>query len=295
MDIAKRIISRKFWLKAPAKVNLALSVVGRRADGFHELSMFNAATSYCDEIEITFNSSARREIEILGELKRDSIPNLDSNLITKAVNLAFGTEIGFAAKLLKNIPIGGGLGGGSSNAGAILRLALHLFSELKQDIYSKASDLGSDVPYFLSPNCFSLVEGIGEKLLNAPSTPLNDYSIYLFFPKLSVATPDAYRWYKESGKSFSPALDILSWEKIIGRNDLESPVTNKYPVLKSLLNDLRSLIPLSGMSGSGSTLFALNKGEANDSTVEDWALEHGVRVHKASFLNSFPSPVEVTA
>lgn len=295
MEIAKRIISKKFRLKAPAKVNLALSVVGRRSDGFHELSMFNAATSFCDEIEIAFNSTGKREIEILGELDKNSIPSLDSNLITKAVNLAFGNEIGFFAKLQKNIPIGGGLGGGSSNAGAILRLALHLFSELKEEICSKAPQLGSDVPYFLSTNCFSIVEGIGDKLSKAPSTPLMEYSIYLFFPKLSVATPDAYRWFRESEKSFSPSLDISSWEKLVGRNDLEPPVTNKFPLLKSLLSDLRSLMPLSGMSGSGSSLFALSKGDMTDSMVKEWASQRGVRVQKASFLNSFPSPVEVTA
>lgn len=296
MDIAKRIISRSFRLKAPAKVNLSLKITGRRGDGFHELSMLNAATLYCDDIDIKFLTSSDRQIEFTGETIKENLPTIESNLISKAINIVFGDEVGFHAKINKRIPIGGGLGGGSSNAGAILRLAQFLFPDLKKEIDLNSSKLGSDVPYFLSPSCFSVVEGIGEKLRSASVSTLTEYTLFLLFPNFSVLTPDAYRWFKESSSPFSTTLNISNWEEIIGQNDLEIPVTTHYPLLKKLLSDLRSFSSLSGMSGSGSTLFALSRGgELNESILLDWGARHDLRVEKTSFIETFSYPVEVTS
>lgn len=295
MDIAKSIISRRFKIKAPAKVNLSLRITGRLDNGFHTLSMLNAATQFGDEIDIQLLPHSNREIEVTGSQAKSNLPSIEANLITKAINRVFGEEVGFHIILKKEIPIGGGLGGGSSNAGAILRLAEFLNPQLKNQMQALSLELGSDVPYFLSPYATAVVEGVGGAFIPQYTVKLSTFSIFLVFPNFSILTPDAYRWYKETNTTFSSPLNLGDWRNVVGENDLLAPVLNHHPELGKLLAELRTISPLSGMSGSGSTLFALTNGDSDLPEIHNWAARHKLSLIRTTFIETFPSPVEVTS
>ena len=248
---------------APAKVNLALRVVRRREDGFHDIDSLFAPISIFDRLDIEL----RDEGGLSFTCDDATVPSDETNLVVRAAR-HFCTEVGLEPHLRihleKRIPHGAGLGGGSSDA-AITLLALdRLFgTELpRETLLSLAADLGSDVPFFILGRP-ARAQGRGEKL--EPVDFPHRLPLLLIKPPFGVPTPWAYQHWRDShelpGIPYSP--QTLPWGELV--NDLERPVFEKYLFLAELKSWLLHQPEVTGalMSGSGSTVFAVLK-EAAD-------------------------------
>lgn len=252
---------------APAKLNLALHVTGRRPDGYHALEMLVAFADVCDEIEA---APARRDgLTITGPFAA-ALGSSESNLVLKALG-AFRARWpealpeGIALKLEKNLPVAAGLGGGSADAAAALRLFAAMgtgqfaFAELMQI----ATGLGADVPMCLYSRPAE-VRGLGEIVTPLASFPA--CHVVLVNPLVPVATADVFRWLASRENPRLPALgDPLTRPAQLGlwlgetRNDLEPPAMALVPAiaeLKARLARIEGCI-LARMSGSGATVFGL--------------------------------------
>ena len=265
-------------VNAPAKVNLHLEVLGLRNDGFHELAMVMQTISLSDTLEIKLTTNSK----ITLHTNDKSLSCGDNNLIIKAAKLLkeiFGHEnLGAEIYLKKNIPIGAGLAGGSSDAAATLiglnslwKLGLTNF-QLEQ----LSSQIGSDVPFFISGGT-QLCFGRGE-VLEQINKHMHSFSVLLIKdPSVSVSTPWAYSKCREKNEpnylktevQFERKREFLrdsSWIKnslpsapppLI--NDLQKVVTPYFPQVEKALSILSSIPGTlsSSMSGSGASCFAL--------------------------------------
>lgn len=256
---------------APAKVNLYLHITGRRADGYHLLDSVMVPVSLCDELEITAERQTERQAEgkprILVTCDEPALPTDATNLAYKAAALfckeaRIGAEITIA--LRKRIPFGAGLGGGSSDAAAVLKSLNQMcswrFSE--QQLCALAIRLGADVPFFV-PCQPARVEGIGEILTAVPSLPPRWFVIVA--PPFGISTPWAYRQFDElpaRAGAVSADLQQLAngqWPALSCLvNDLERAVVPTYPTVQ----DIKERLVQAGadgalMSGSGSSVFGI--------------------------------------
>ncbi len=256
---------RSFSSEAPAKLNLYLHVTGRRADGYHELDSLIAFAAPFDLV------SAAPAKELSLHLSGPFAPDLNSadgqNLVEKAARrLAELADIKPAVRITldKQLPIAAGIGGGSSDAAATLRVLTSLW-RLKinsKALQALALSLGADVPMCLhGKTCFA--GGIGEKLDVVPALP--DCALVLANPGVSVATPNVFR--ARSGAFSAPARfteapkDVGALAELLAarRNDLEAPAKALAPVIDDVLYALGELpgCRFARMSGSGATCFAL--------------------------------------
>jgi 4-diphosphocytidyl-2-C-methyl-D-erythritol kinase len=241
-------------ISSPAKINLALEILGRRPDGFHELATWMIPVGLTDNIEIE-PASESSFVSNVPELGADP-----SNLIVRAAELfnrAAALEMPYAIRLEKEIPIGAGLGGGSSNAAATLRLLnrLHHGRLGSKQLHDLAATLGSDVAFFVDGRP-AWCTGRGEKI--EPRDFPSDLWVCLFKPGFGVSTAGAYRAYSQlPGNRKRGRETETKWGKL--RNDLEQAVLPKYPFIALMKEWLQrqpnSLFAL--MSGSGSTVFAI--------------------------------------
>jgi 4-diphosphocytidyl-2-C-methyl-D-erythritol kinase len=258
-------------LRALAKINLSLRVLQRRADGFHELRTIFQTVSTADIIDVEFTPSRRTSIELSSQL---DVPAED-NLIVRAARSTMDTmrrtgRVRF--RLKKRIPMGGGLGGGSSDAAAVL-LALPVLAGVDlslETLSTLGAELGSDVPYFLLGGT-ALGLGRGTELHPLPDAPRARG--VLVNPGLNISTPDAYRALGRSLTPTSNSCNISSFQAlssslghgsfteawpVLGENDFEAFAYDRYPQLAAIR---RKLIKLKArpvmMSGSGSTLFGI--------------------------------------
>lgn len=254
--------------KSYAKINLNLFVVGRRNDGYHLLqSIFYPLKGVADEIVVKVISKSSADADQVVINKLNYIEDFQDSLIAKAIDGMrdfCGFQEKFQITLNKKIPIGAGLGGGSSNAGTIINaidemLNLDLALDQKIEIAAK---IGADVPFFITNTC-SIVEGVGDKVL--PIQNHKNFNILIITPNFTVDTPEVYHEYKlwnANGKMpFSPRhthLDLLD-EGMIGVNDLQPMVEFKYPAIKELLHDIGGFAgcQASAISGSGSSCFGV--------------------------------------
>jgi 4-diphosphocytidyl-2-C-methyl-D-erythritol kinase len=241
-------------ISSPAKINLALKILGRRPDGFHELATWMIPVGLTDKIEIE-PSNNPSFVSNVPELETDP-----SNLVVRAAELfnrAALVETQYAISLEKEIPIGAGLGGGSSNAAATLRLLnrIHHGRLGSEQLHDLAATLGSDVPFFVDGKS-AWCTGRGEKI--EPRDFPDDLWVCLFKPGFGVSTSGAYRTYSQLPGNLKRGHEIeTKWGKL--RNDLEQAVLPKYLFLALMKEWLQrqpdSLFAL--MSGSGSTVFAI--------------------------------------
>ncbi len=221
--------------RAPAKINWSLRITGRRADGFHDLETVFQTISLHDEL--TFTPAERLSLTC----DDPSIPADETNLVLRAAR-AVGAE-GVAIHLTKRIPAGGGLGGGSSIAAAVLR-------ELgREPLAEIALSLGSDVPFFLLGGT-AYATGRGEVL--TPMPPLAGIPLLLLLPEERVLTKDAFARVTR----YSPPLGIDAYRDFANfTNDFEEPVFAMLPQLRALKARLYDAgATWAGMSGSGSTM-----------------------------------------
>ena len=255
-------------VRAPAKINLSLKILGRRNDGFHELDTLIAPISLYDEIRID-----KRRLGKGIEFRCDdsSIPQGDENLAVRAAKAFFDTtkiEPALSIELKKKIPHGAGLGGGSSDAASVL-LALNDTFETKQSreaLAEMAEPLGSDVPFFLFQSA-AVCKGHGEMVM--PVKLQRQFSIVLLKPAFAVSTPWAYSRWQHSREV--PGIRYQA-EEFVGQtfaNDLERPVFEKFVFLAQLKMWLlsQSEVGAALMSGSGSTVFAVVRENADADSV----------------------------
>ena len=249
---------------APAKVNLYLHVTGRRADGYHLLDSLVVFAGIGDTL-----SAARADtlsLQLRGPFAAALAGEPDNLVLRAARSLAVvaGTTLGAALSLEKRLPVSSGIGGGSADAAATLRLLCRLW-QLPNDpgrLASLAEQLGADVRVCLGSQP-ARVQGVGERLEPAPSLP--DCGILLVNPGVALATADIFR--AREGP-WSPAVSLPpAWETLsamvgdIGRcgNDLQAAAISLRPVIGTVLAALQSTqgCLLARMSGSGATCFGL--------------------------------------
>ena len=252
---------------SPAKINLGLQILEKRADGYHNLQSLMHPVGLSDILEIRASSNANQKLAYTQSGIRFE-GDLEDNLCLQAWKL-FREETRLPAlqmHLHKQIPVGAGLGGGSSNASATL-LGLNRIAEkplTSTKLQELAASLGSDCPFFLDHRTM-LMEGRGEILT---PLPLNLEGIYLvlLFPSIHVSTSEAYAGVKPAiPKQLLKELihePVFRWKEQIG-NDFETSVFNAYPQLASIKEALYLHGALyASLSGSGSSLYGLFKEKA---------------------------------
>ena len=255
-------------LTAPAKINLSLSVLGKRPDGFHAIESHFVAITLAD----TLTLEAVSESGVAFTCSDSSLPCDDSNLVVRAARRFFETaRLAPAVRihLTKAIPHGAGLGGGSSDAATTLRALNELCgSPLTAEVlHTLAAELGSDVPFFLGGGS-AICRGRGEIIEPVPfPSPL---ALLLVKPAFGVPTPWAYKQWHDSrelpGISYAP--QSFPWGTLV--NDLERPVFEKYLFLATLKRWLLQQPEVEGalMSGSGSTCFAVLRNATDGAALE---------------------------
>jgi len=272
------LANTKIIIKSPAKINLHLEVIGKRDDGFHELAMIMQNIDLSDYLEFQINNEGLINLESDCNdlsLYSDNLIVKSANLLRKKSNIEYGANI----FLRKNIPIGAGLAGGSSNAAATL-IGLNKLWNLNlnnKTLCSLSSKLGSDIPFFINGG-IQLCFGRGEILEKLDSN--FEYGVLLLKnPNVSVSTADTYKKYSSSfcDKYLTSEEMIMKIRKDLRDNGLKRlNFDNKYMTIKNdlqlvvekendsvkqalyLLSTLKNCLTYS-MSGSGPTCFALFK------------------------------------
>lgn len=261
-------MARTYNLKSPAKINIGLRVLSKRKDGYHNIETIFYPINLFDEIRISIKRIPGKENII--DVKTSSNPPAEragekivnrKNICYKAVKLFF-EELEIKEKyeikifVKKNIPIGAGLGGGSSNAASVLKCLAKHFSN-RMNLKHTALRLGSDVPFFLNPKP-SYATSRGEKLKELPKFKVKD-KILIVNNGIHVSTKWAYNEVKSSKlkvKSFQNIKTFKLKNIDVFVNDFEKAVFKKYPSLKKIKEKMYELgAKLSSMSGSGSTVY----------------------------------------
>ena len=267
-------------LKAPAKVNYRLDVLGKRSDGYHDLRMVMQRIDLCDDITIT-----RSEIPgVRAACGRDGVPDGPGNIAWRAADAllkAAGRTDGLDIAITKQIPVAAGLGGGSSDAATVLMgvnelLGLGFSTERLMEI---GVTLGADVPFFVFGKT-ALAEGIGERLTPVDGVPL--VWLVLVNPNIHVSTAWVYqnlqltsnRTADKIPRLYQGVADICA----ILANDLEAVTIRRFPVIREIKERLLAAGAAGAlMSGSGPTVFGLfaaeddaRKAAAQIAEERDW-------------------------
>ena len=245
-------------LPAPAKLNLMLHILGRRADGYHELQTLFQFLDYGDELSF----SPREDGQI--RLHTD-LPGVDhdSNLIVRAARLLqreSGCTLGADIALTKRLPMGGGIGGGSSDAATTLLGLDHLWRlDLGEDRLAWLGlALGADVPVFVRGHA-AFAEGVGERL---QPVDLEEPWFLVLAPQVSVSTAEIFADPELTRNT--PAITVRSLLAGGGHNDCQPVVERRYPEVRNALSLLNKFVPAS-MTGTGACVFGSfpNEGEAD--------------------------------
>jgi 4-diphosphocytidyl-2-C-methyl-D-erythritol kinase len=258
------VTARTASVEAQAKLNLFLRVLAREASGYHQLETLFARIELADSLRVTTGTAAR-EVRCAGAETGPMAENLAFRAATAFADVT-GWPTGFLIEIEKRIPVGGGLGGGSADAGAVLR-ALNALAPSPLPAAALASlafGLGADVPFLATEAPLALAWGRGERLLALRPLPARE--VVLVVPDFGVETKAAFGWYAaEHGRTAgAPApltLDNLDrWDQVarIAVNDLEPAVAGRHPVLAAGLKALEEAgARIARMTGSGSTLFGV--------------------------------------
>ncbi|HZF73739.1 MAG TPA: 4-(cytidine 5'-diphospho)-2-C-methyl-D-erythritol kinase [Gemmatimonadaceae bacterium] len=248
---------------AQAKINLALRVFGKESDGYHSLETVLLRLALGDDVRVHIREGART---LRCGVMRDQPP--EENLAYRAAALyaeETGWPHGFEIVIKKRIAIGGGLGGGSSDAAAVLRI-LNALSEKPlpwERLCALAARIGSDVPFLASDFVMAMGWGRGEKLLPLPPLPSRD--VHLFLPPFGIDTGQAYnlldeaRGHQPPGRPELTAEMFADWESVARNsvNDFEPVMRAQWAVFDALLGRGDEHGLFYRLSGSGSTVFKI--------------------------------------
>lgn len=278
-------------LRAPAKLNLTLEVLGKRDDGYHSLRSVMVPVDLCDELAV---APAERF-----SFACDAAELQQENLIERAVHALALPTSNFRISLAKRIPTGAGMGGGSSDAAAVLLAAQRgVFGmPAAADYLAVARSLGSDVPFFLTQTA-ALVEGTGERV--TALGPVPPWHAVIVKPPVAVSTAWAYDKIDETPRESRPrsssvslqmaeALQRAEFSRAVSllQNDFHDvllPATPEIAKAAALLREAGASNAL--MTGSGSCVFALIENEAErDAIAERIALPHGYAKYACAFWN----------
>lgn len=252
-------------LEAPAKINLILRVLNKRHDGYHELETWMQKVSLCDRISLRVTTSSGIQLSC----PDPEIPVGEKNLAWRAADLFFsrsrkGAGYGVSIFLQKKIPVSAGLGGGSSDAGTVLKGLNKYFDhefEVEQ-LVEMGKSLGADVPFFVTDLGGVIATGLGEKMLAVPV--VENCTIVLVNPGFFVATGWVFEKFaltridKKFRLTGSHKLgpDKLTFDAM--ENDLEKVTIKHFPVIAEIKNELKKLgAEKTLMSGSGPTVFGI--------------------------------------
>lgn len=286
------------WLEtvAQAKVNLRLRILPRGTDGFHHIETVFCRIDLADRLRLRRRREPGVELRLTGPEGApgglENLAALAATLFLECARVPGGVEI----ELDKRVPPGSGLGGGSSDAAAVLRLlAASVDSPPGLDeLLNLAADLGADVPYFVADHPLAFAWGRGDRLLAYPAIPVRP--MLLVLPELAVSTAEAYAlWDKTregTGKASSVGPTLTHWPSLStwqgiragAVNDFEPLIFHRHPVLGSLRAKLAETQPLiSLLSGSGAALFAVYESDRErDAAASQMAAElKGVRLVSA--------------
>lgn len=318
---------------APAKINLVLRILGRREDGYHDLDTLFQAISLGDEVTLRPATSSGIHLTVVGA----DVGPVGDNLAFRAAQSwsdAAGIDPRVTIRLSKRVPAGAGLGGGSSDAGAVLRglEAMHGAPLGPSGIAEIGSDLGADVPFFCGSAGLARGEGIGERLTPLPALPVRHLIVAV--PPVPVPTAGAYGWLAAArapaGPTAEPAgatrtteaadpvvdavrrdLDRLSgsgtpptWHDIdvLASNDFHDVVADRVPDVGAVIERLEA-VGLDGvlLSGSGGAVFGFLPGDGEPSGESERVVEQlretlpGVRTFAVRTLPTLPPPEPVDA
>ncbi|MCX7175028.1 MAG: 4-(cytidine 5'-diphospho)-2-C-methyl-D-erythritol kinase [Proteobacteria bacterium] len=240
---------------APAKLNLFLHVVGRRADGYHLLQTVFRFLDFGDSLSFAPREDGRI---VLGTALPGVPPDQDLCLrAARALQQAAGSKLGVDIHLVKRLPIGGGLGGGSSDAATTLLALNHLWDTRlpSAELQQIGLALGADVPIFIHGHA-AFAEGVGERFVDVDLPPA--WYLVLVPP---VAVPTARIFGASDLRRDTPAISAAAWRPGMGGNDLEPVACRLYPQVAQHLAWLRQF-GAAHMSGSGACVFAEFAGEA---------------------------------
>jgi 4-diphosphocytidyl-2-C-methyl-D-erythritol kinase len=248
---------------AQGKINLSLRVLGREPNGFHSIETVFLRIALGDDVRVHIRENARM---LRCGVMRDQ-PQ-EENLAYRAAALysqQTGWPHGFEIVIKKRIPIGGGLGGGSADAAAVLRILNALAAKplASERLLELALRLGSDVPFLASDFAMSIGWGRGEKLLELRPLPSRD--IHLFLPPFGIDTGEAYSLLdtlRSDRPAATPELTsemFADWESAARHsvNDFEAVMRPRHPVIEALLERGDRYGLFYRMSGSGSTVFKI--------------------------------------
>lgn len=271
-------------IKAPAKINLYLEIINKRPDGYHNIESIMHTVSLFDILE--FTEICEDKIEII--CNNSSLPADKNNLVYKAAEKFkqyYKINKGIKINLTKNIPMGAGLGGGSSDAASVL-IALNKIWKVNDNIKNLqvlASCLGADVAFFLTGGT-AKVSGIGDVVVKIKPKINPEYNFVLVKPNFGVSTVYAY------SKIKFPLTNIHRIDKIINTfeqgllnfdtarglffNRFEEFVFAEYPEIKQIKETLETVGCVALMSGSGATVFGLFQNEEKKDEIISELMKH---------------------
>jgi len=246
---------------APAKVNLVLRVGPRRPDGFHDIDSLMVPLDLGDEVDVRVGAKAGPvTCRVPGHPGLDGAANLGA-LAAEGFRRRFGVDRAIAIRIVKRIPVVAGLGGGSSDAAAVIRCLARAFQVRDAGALAEvALEVGSDVPFFLGPGP-AWAGGRGERLSPAAVPTLDLVLVYPTDPALAIRAGDAYRWV-DAARSDPARGEIprrpARFAPRHAANDLEGPCMARFEPLSTLRGHLVSRGATAAMmSGSGPTVFGI--------------------------------------
>lgn len=285
-------------LRSPAKINLELKIIGRRADGYHELETLLCPVALWDNLTLSVPQKADMRLEVRGPFSAN-VPADGSNLVWRAAALFYaylGQKNRAIITVEKNIPPGAGLGGGSGNAAAVLYglNAWHDYPVPEAALMRLALKLGADVPFFLLRRPARAL-GIGEKL--TPCGAAFNFTVVIIFPGFGVSTAKIYQNFKLTLTNTPKHSICLEAQKIgaaqtgkfMLQNDLETPAQELFPEISAVRQafyqaDFTRVL----MSGSGSAVFGLCRDRAEALKLASrLKIKTGWHVFTVDILNKF--------
>jgi 4-diphosphocytidyl-2-C-methyl-D-erythritol kinase len=259
----RAVVTRAVTLLAPAKVNLALAVVGKRDDGYHELRSVFATIDLADRVRVAANRTL--EVRVAPDVGASPGDDLASRAV-RAMAAAAGHEPCAFVHIRKRVPVAAGLGGGSSDAGAVLRALATIWQPKDVDLVAVAAAVGSDVPFFVSGARVALVGGRGERVEPLPDAQAMHLVIVRMRERL--ATRDVFTALRDDDRGAATAVerlrDAFARRQLTpqllrdnARNDLLGPAERLCPNVTDARTRAAEKGIMLTLTGSGPTLFAI--------------------------------------